>query len=283
MVDQVADSFREQFEKTKDQPKPPPIELQKLQMQLQSQQQLEQAKMQAQAALEQSKSQAKQMEMQAQLEFDRQKAQIDAEVERQKQLFQAEQEKERLEMEAQRDERELAAKMQLEQQKMLIDRNTRLMELHYKNAGALSVEQVKDGFSDGADDETRELALAEASGHPMGSAMDALSGANEQIAQLLQQVMDHHTAPRRVIRDEQGNMVGAEIVPPDSKPIAPDQRIAVAQRLPDHHPGAQIANKAIDGAGQVAQVLIAMLENMKKPKRVVRDEAGNLIGAEQWH
>ena len=283
MVDQVADSFREQFEKTKDQPKPPPVEIQKLQMQLQSQQQLEQAKMQAQAQLEQAKSQAKQLEMQAQLEFDRQKAQIDAEVERQKQLFQSEQEKERLILEDQRDQRELAAKMKLEQQKMLIDRNTRLMELHYKNAGALSVEQVKDGFSDGADDETRELALAEASGHPMASAMDAMDGANEQIAALLQQVMDHHRAPRRVIRDEQGNMVGAEIVPPQARQIAPDKRIALAQRLPDHHPGAAIANKAIDGAGEVAQVLMAMLENMKKPKRVVRDEAGNLIGAEQWH
>ena len=281
LLDQTADSFREQFEKTKDQPKPPPVEIQKLQMQLQADSQLEQAKMAAQQQLEQAKAQAKQMEMAAQLEFDKQKATIDAEVERQKQLFQAEQEKERLQMEDEKNQRELAAKMKLEQQKMLIDRNTRLMELHYKNAGSLSVEQVKTGFSDGTEDETRELALAEAANaNPMQSAMDAMGGANEQIAALLQQVMDHHSAPKRLVRDEMGNVIGAEIVAPQTSPIPPNDKIALAQRLPDHHPGAAIANKAIDGAGNVAGVLMAMLENMKKPKRVIRDEQNRIIGAE---
>ena len=80
VIDQTADDLRMAYEKSKGQPKPPPVEIQKVQMEqqaemqkLQMQAQIEQAKLQGQMQLEKAKQeyQAQENQLKFQLEDQR--------------------------------------------------------------------------------------------------------------------------------------------------------------------------------------------------------------------
>jgi len=102
IIDQTADEIRMKAQQMQGQPKPPPPEIMKIQMQAQ----MEQAKMQAQ-------SQAKQADMQMTMQLEQAKMQMQMELEKAKQEYQAQENQLKFQLEEQRNrmDREMEIKV----------------------------------------------------------------------------------------------------------------------------------------------------------------------------
>jgi hypothetical protein len=190
IIDETADKFREQAKAAEGQPKPPPLEIQKVQMQ----QQAEMQKLQFEAQLEQQK-------MQAQME-----------IEKAKQEYQAQENQLKFQLEAQRNQAELEMESKVAQMKMMTERNTQVLLAHINNGAKIETARISAGVDDGTQAYMTEEDLAHAMEHPMQPIANAIGQGNAQMAQAISALVDtineQHNRPKTVLRDENGKIIG---------------------------------------------------------------------------
>ena len=192
IIDQTADDMKKQYEATKGQPKPPPVEMQKAQMdnqskmqQIQMQAQVEQAKLQGQMQLEKAKQEYQAQENQLKFQLEEQRNQMDREME-----------------------------LKVAQMKMMTERNTQVLLAHINNGAKIEVARI------GADESTGEQAymteeeLARAQEHPMQPIANAIGQGNTQMAQAISALVDtinaQHSRPKTVVRGADGKIIGVQ-------------------------------------------------------------------------
>jgi len=203
LIDETADKFRQQAKAMEGQPKPPSLEMQKLQMQ----QQMEQAKMQAQ-------SQAKQAEMQAQMQMEQQKMQMQMELEKAKQEYQAQENQLKFQLEEQRNMMDREMEMKVAQMRMNTERNTQVLLAHINNGAKIEVARI------GADESTGEQAyfteqdMAASMEHPLKPIADAIGQSNQQmtlaLSELVNTINENHNRPKQVVRGQDGKIIGVQ-------------------------------------------------------------------------
>jgi len=192
VIDQTADELRMAYEQNKGQPKPPPPEIQKVQMQMQGEQQ----KMQFQAQLEQQK-----MQLQMQLE-------------KAKQEYQAQENQLKFQLEEQRNAQEREMELKVAQMKMMTERNTQVLLAHINNGAKIEVARIGADESDGAMAYMNEEEQARAMEHPLQPIADAIGQGNAQMAnaisQLVNTINEQHSRPKTVIRGQDGKIIGVQ-------------------------------------------------------------------------
>jgi hypothetical protein len=199
IIDETADKFREQAKQMEGQPKPPSIEQQKLQGQMQ----LEQAKMQATAQQAQQAAQ-----------FEQQKIQMQMELEKAKQEYQAQENQLKFQLEDQRNRSQAEMDLKVAQMKMMTERNTQVLLAHINNGAKIEVARI------GADESNGEMAymteqdMAESMAHPLAPIANAIDQGNQQMTQALGQIMqtlnDNQNRPKQVIRGADGKIIGVQ-------------------------------------------------------------------------
>ena len=192
IIDQTADEMRKAYEQNKGQPKPPPPEIQKVQMQMQG----EQAKMQATMQLEQAK-----MQMQMQLE-------------KAKQEYQAQENQLKFQLEEQRNQMDAQMQMKIAQMKSMTERNTQVLLAHINNGAKIEVARIGADESDGAQAYMTEESMAHAMEHPMQPIANAIGQGNAQMAQAISALVDtinaQHNRPKTVVRGQDGKIIGVQ-------------------------------------------------------------------------
>ena len=192
IIDQTADDLRRQYEATKGQPKQPPVEIQKVQMQ----QQAEQQKMQLQAQLEQ-------MKMQSQIQL-----------EKAKQEFQAQENQLKFQLEEQRNTMDREMELKVAQMKMMTERNTQVLLAHINNGAKIETARISAGQDDGAIAYANEEDMARAMEHPMQPIADAIGRGNQEMAmaisQLVNTINEQNSRPKTVVRGADGKIIGVQ-------------------------------------------------------------------------
>jgi hypothetical protein len=196
IIDETADKFREQAKQAEGQPKPPSPEMQKAQME----------------------SQAKTQQIQMAAQLDMQKMQAQNELEKAKQEYQAQENQLKFQLEAQRNaaDREMEAK--LEQMKIEATTNKDLLLAYIENAGKIETTRISSGLDTGevayqdnvqmANILQDQLGYSNMKNHPLQPVIENMHQSNQQMTQLLAALMDKLSQPKRVLRDENGKIVG---------------------------------------------------------------------------
>ena len=192
IIDETADKFREQARLAEGQPKPPPVEVQKMQMQ----QQADMQKLQMQSQLEQQK-------MAAQMEL-----------EKAKQEYQAQENQLKFQLEEQRNQMQMDMEMKVAQMKSMTERNTQVLLAHINNGAKIEVARIGADESDGAQAYMTEETLAHAMEHPMQPIANAIGQGNEQMAQAITALVDtinaQQSRPKTVVRGADGKIIGVQ-------------------------------------------------------------------------
>jgi hypothetical protein len=192
IIDQTADDMKKQYEATKGQPKPPPVEMQKAQMDNQS-------KMQ-------------QLQMTAQLEQSKLQGQM--QLEKAKQEYQAQENQLKFQLEEQRNQMDREMEMKVAQMKMMTERNTQVLLAHINNGAKIEVARIGSDDSDGTQAYMTEQDMAKSMESPMQPIADAIGSGNQQMAQaisaLVETINAQHNRPKRVVRDSQNQIIGVE-------------------------------------------------------------------------
>jgi len=163
LIDETADKFREQAKAMEGQQKPPSIEQQKMQMDMQLAQakmqseqqqsqvdaQIEQQKLQMQMQIEQAKMQAIYEQSQLNAQFEQQKIQMQIELEKAKQEYQAQENQLKFQLEEQRNERQAQLDMMLEKMRLQSEQNNQLLLAHLNNATKIETARISAGIDDG--------------------------------------------------------------------------------------------------------------------------------------
>jgi len=192
IIDQTADDMKKQYEATKGQPKPPPVEIQKAQMD-------SQAKMQ-------------QLQMTAQLEQAKLQGQM--ELEKAKQEYQAQENQLKFQLEEQRNRMDREMELKVSQMKMMTERNTQVLLAHINNGAKIETARISAGESDGEQAYMTEESMAHAMEHPMQPIANAIGQGNEQMAQAISALVDtinaQHNRPKTVVRGQDGKIIGVQ-------------------------------------------------------------------------
>jgi hypothetical protein len=196
LIDETADKFREQAKQQQGQPKPPPIEIQKAQMDAQS----------------------KQAEIKAHADFEMQKLQAEMQAETHKQEMQAQESQLRNQLEHERAMSESQAQMELEKLKLDSQTNKDLLVTYLNNAAKIETTRISAGLDTGemayADNVQQANILQDSLGysdmknHPLQPAIENMQMTNQQMTQMLAMLLDKLNKPKTVIRDENGKIVG---------------------------------------------------------------------------
>ena len=193
IIDETADKLRLMSQKMDGQPKPPPPEIQKAQMD-------NQAKMQ-------------QIQMQAQLE--QMKMQNQMQLEKAKQEYQAQENQLKFQLEEQRNQMDREMEMKVAQMKMMTERNTQVLLAHINNGAKIETARISAGTDDGEQAYMSEESLAHSMEHPLQPIANAISEGNQQVMQTLgsligtlQQQHEAANRPKQVLRDENGKIIG---------------------------------------------------------------------------
>ena len=198
IIDETADKFREQAKAQEGQPKPPPPEIQKAQMEAQS-------KMQ-------------QMQMQSQLE--QQKMQATMEIEKAKQEYQAQENLLKNRMEGERADREM--QMQHELKKHEIDQtiNKDLLLAYVNNAAKIETTRISSGLDTGeiayADAVQQasilqdQLGYSDMKNHPLQPVIENMNLSNQQMTQMMAMLLEKLSQPKQILRDQNGKIVGVQ-------------------------------------------------------------------------
>jgi hypothetical protein len=203
IIDQTADDLRKQYEQTKGQPKPPPIEIQKAQMdsqaktqQIQMQAQVEQAKLQGQMQLEKAKQEYQAQENQLKFQLEEQRNQMDRE----------------MQMRGQQMKMEMESKVA--QMKMMTERNTQVLLAHINNGAKIEVARIGADESGGEAAYMHEEDMAKAMENPLQPLADSIGQGNAQMAQAISSLVDtinsQHNRPKTVIRGQDGKIIGVQ-------------------------------------------------------------------------
>jgi hypothetical protein len=192
IIDETADKLREAQKQSEGQPKPPPIEIQKAQME-------NQAKMQ-------------QLQMTAQLEQAKLQGQM--ELEKAKQEYQAQENQLKFQLEAQRNQADMDMQSRVAQMKMMTERNTQVLLAHINNGAKIETARISAGESDGTQAYMTEESMAHAMEHPMQPIANAIGQGNEQMAQAISALVDtinaQHNRPKTVVRGQDGKIIGVQ-------------------------------------------------------------------------
>jgi hypothetical protein len=192
IIDQTADDMKKQYEQSKGQPKQPPVEIQKVQMEQQASMQ----KLQMTAQLEQAK-------LQGQMEL-----------EKAKQEYQAQENQLKFQLEEQRNMMDREMEMKVAQMKMMTERNTQVLLAHINNGAKIEVARIGSDESDGAMAYMTEQDMAKSMESPMQPIADAIGSGNMQMAQAISSLVDtinaQHNRPKTVVRGQDGKIIGVQ-------------------------------------------------------------------------
>lgn len=224
IIDETADQFRNQAKEMQGQPKPPPPEIQKLQLQLQAEQQKMQAetqadaqRLQAEQAFEQQKlqmeMQAKQQEAMLRQQVEQAKIQAQIELEKAKQEYQAQENKLKFQLEDQRNQFQAQMEFELEKTKQTTEVNKDILLTYLNNASKIETARISAGLDDGqaalvsnleqAKIVQLSLGLEEMANFPING-----EPTNSELKQMMAMMLEQMTKPKKVIRDEQGRIAG---------------------------------------------------------------------------
>ena len=199
IIDETADKLRIMAKQAEGQPKPPPIEIQKAQMdsqakmqQLQMQSQLEQQKLQAQMQLEKAKQEYQAQENQLKFQLEEQRNQADAQ------------------MKMQSDQMKMEMEVKVAQMKMMTERNTQVLLAHINNGAKIEVARIGADESGGEAAYMHEEDMAQAMQNPMETVASAINQNSNQMAMMLGELMNKLNQPKQVMRDENGKIVGVQ-------------------------------------------------------------------------
>ena len=214
IIDQTADDLRKQYEQSKGQPKPPPPEVQKMQMTMQ----LEQAKMQAIQASDQAKAQFEAQKLQMEAQLEQQKMQMSMELEKAKQEYQAQENQLKFSLEEQRNQQEAQLQMQMSKMKSDSDNNKSILLAYLDNATKLETARISAGLDDGSQaymeavDQAKimqdTMGYSQMADHPLKPALDQMQMSNQQLTEMLAALIQKMHQPKTVLRDENGKIVG---------------------------------------------------------------------------
>jgi hypothetical protein len=192
MIDETADKLRETAKQQAGQPKQPPVEIQRAQMDAQAKQQ--------------------QMQMQAQLE--QLKMQNSMQIEKAKQEYQAQENQLKFQLEEQRNQMDREMEMKVAQMKMMTERNTQVLLAHINNGAKIEVARIGSDDSDGAAAYANEQDMVQAMAHPMQPIADAIGRGNQEMAMaisnLAQTLNEQNNRPRQVVRGADGKIIGVQ-------------------------------------------------------------------------
>lgn len=198
LIDETADKFREQARAQEGQPKPPPVEIQKIQAQ----------------------SQAKIQEMQVQAQIENQKLQAQVEAERAKQEFQSQETQLRLQLENDRNIREMEMEKELKQFELDFGTQKDVLLSYLDNATKIETARISAGYDTGEQAYIENVEAAkimqdtmgysDMRNHPLQPAVDNMQQTNTQLAQMIAMLVDRLNQPKTVIRDEQGKIIGVQ-------------------------------------------------------------------------
>jgi hypothetical protein len=199
IIDQTADEMRQKAQQMQGQPKPPPPEIQKAQMdnqskmqQIQMQAQVEQAKLQGQMQLEKAKQEYQAQENQLKFQLEAQRNQADREMEMRSQQM-------KLEMEA-----------KVAQMKMMTERNTQVLLAHINNGAKIEVARIGADESGGEAAYMHEEDMAQAMQNPMETVASAINNNSNQMAMMLAEMMNKLNQPKQIVRGPDGKITGVQ-------------------------------------------------------------------------
>ena len=189
LIDETADQFRNQTKAMEGQPKPPPVEVQKIQAQ----------------------SQAKIQEMQMSVQLEQQKMAAQIEMEKAKQEYQAQENQLKFQLEEQRNAQDREMEMKLAQMKMMTERNTQLLLAYINNGAKIETARISAGVDSGegiAEMYDMDEDMVKAQEHPLAPIANAIAQGNAEMTATLGALIERLNTPKQVIRDENGKIVG---------------------------------------------------------------------------
>ena len=202
LIDETADQFRNKAKAMEGQPKPPPIEIQKLQMQSQ----MEQQKMAAQ-------TQAKQAEAQITAQLEQQKMVAQIELEKAKQEYQAQENQLKFQLEEQRNAQDREMEMKLAQMKMMTERNTQLLLAYINNGAKIETARISAGVDSGegiAEQYDQDENMIENLEHPLAPIANAIAQGNQEMTATLGALIEKLSQPKQVVRGQDGKIIGVQ-------------------------------------------------------------------------
>ena len=202
LIDETADQFRNKAKAMEGQPKPPPIEIQKLQMQSQ----MEQQKMAAE-------TQAKQAEAQITAQLEQQKMAAQMEVEKAKQEYQAQENQLKFQLEEQRNAQDREMEMKLAQMKMMTERNTQLLLAYINNGAKIETARISAGVDSGegiAEQYDNDENMIQNLEHPLAPIANAIAQGNQEMTATLGALIDKLSQPKQVVRGQDGKIIGVQ-------------------------------------------------------------------------
>ena len=204
LIDETADKFRMQAQQMEGQPKPPPPEIQKVQLQIQADQQKVQMQQQAEAA---------KMQLEAQLE--QQRLANNMELEKAKQEYQAQENNLKFRLEAERNAADREMEMKLAQMKLMTERNTQLLLSYVNNGAKIETARISAGYDDGTQayaEYQNDADMAQAMEHPLAPIANAIQQGNQQMSDTLAALISKINAPKTIVRGPDGKVVGVQNV-----------------------------------------------------------------------
>ena len=202
LIDETADQFRNQAKAMEGQPKPPPVEIQKLQMQGQMEQQKQAAQLQA-----------KQAEAQITAQLEQQKLAAQIELEKAKQEYQAQENQLKFQLEEQRNAQDREMEMKLAQMKMMTERNTQLLLAYINNGAKIETARISAGVDSGegiAEQYDNDENMIQNLEHPLAPIAQAITQGNQEMSATLAALIDRLNQPKQVVRDEAGKIIGVQ-------------------------------------------------------------------------
>jgi hypothetical protein len=192
IIDETADKLRQQAQAMQGQPKPPPPEIMKVQMD----------------------SQAKMQQMQMQGQLEQLKMQNQMQLEKAKQEYQAQENQLKFQLEEQRNMMDREMEMKVAQMKMMTERNTQVLLAHINNGAKIEVARISSDESDGSMAYMTEQDMAKSMESPMQPIADAIGQGNMQMAQAISALVDtinaQHNRPKQVVRGADGKIIGVQ-------------------------------------------------------------------------
>ena len=196
-IEGAFDATIEKFEQQAKQPKPPKQDPEM--MRVQADTQIQQARVQADQQTNQMKMQAAAQEAQAKMQAEAQAEQM------------------RMQAESERHMRELQANAAESQRAAQIQQDTELKKTALQVAGQIEVARINADAKDKADARASELAGMQAEKEAQDDDSAAQAGADTQ--QIMQQLLETQSqllqtiaAPKQVMRDEMGRVIGMQVV-----------------------------------------------------------------------
>jgi hypothetical protein len=191
LIDETADQFRNKAKAMEGQPKPPPLEMQKIQAQ----------------------TQAKMQEMQMSVQLEQQKMAAQIEFEKAKQEYQAQENQLKFQLEEQRNAQDREMEMKLAQMKMMTERNTQLLLAYINNGAKIETARISAGVDSGegiAEQYDNDENMIQNLEHPLAPIANAIAQGNQEMTATLGALIERLSQPKQVVRGQDGKIIGVQ-------------------------------------------------------------------------